>query len=243
MHRDVEQVERLAHGELDASREAELRDHLRGCAHCARRLDAAMREDAEIGALLRQLDHPAPIARADALIRRSRGERLGAARIAAGLAFALLTAGVLYAMPGSPLPRLLDRAPGPVSPAPPTVRVEERPPRPAPAGIAIPPGADLTVIFSAGLAGGTATVRLVDAPELSIRGAGDGVEFDLGVDRVTVAGTDAAGDYQVLVPRDAPSVRIRDGATVVWEKSGDRVASVVDPAADGAYVVPVGATR
>ena len=59
MHLDEERVQRLLHDELAWTEVNPVREHVAQCADCRARLDLARREEDEVDALLRHLDHPA----------------------------------------------------------------------------------------------------------------------------------------------------------------------------------------
>jgi hypothetical protein len=240
MHLDDEQVQRLLHAELEAGDDAVLRAHAAACTVCGRRLEAAAREEEEIVGRLRRLDHPVPRLTGGEVARRAAPLRAAVWRIAAGLALAFAASGVLYAFPGSPLPALVRG--GAVARAP-AARRSAPPPAPPeagrPSGVAVVPGGDFAIVFASPQPRGSARVRVVDGPELTVRAFGAPVRFDLGVDRVTVANAGAAADYEILLPRGARSVRIQVGAATVLRKTGGRIASPSTPDAHGTYVVPL----
>ncbi|HEU0301786.1 MAG TPA: sigma factor [Longimicrobium sp.] len=249
MHLDVEQIERLAAGELDPGQEGPLRAHVQECAMCGRRLAAATAEDAEVTALIRGLDHPVPQLRVGAIVARAAPVRPGWMRMAAVLALTVLASGVLYAVPGSPLRALLRRAAEWVSPgrtaAPETAPSPPSPtPAPAPAGaeaagVAVVPGAELAIVFASPQASGAITVRLVESPEASVQVLGAQVSFDVDTDRITVANAGAAADYRILLPRGAPRVRVQVGGATVLRKDGARITAAAAPDSSGAYVIPL----
>jgi hypothetical protein len=234
MHLDDERVQRLLHAELEPGDAAVLRAHAAACTVCGRRLEAAAREEEEIVGRLRLLDHPLPRLTAGEVARRAASPRAAAWRIAAGLALAFAASGVLYAFPGSPLPALVRGGAGARAPAAP----RSAPPEAGrPSGVAVVPGGDFAIVFASPQPRGSARVRVVDGPELTVRAFGALVRFDLGVDRVTVANAGAAADYEILLPRGARSVRIQVGAATVLRKTGGRIASPSTPDAHGTYVV------
>src|SRR5688500_7027672 len=104
MHLDEEQLQRMLHGEAAPVAGRPLREHLSACAECRERLRQAERDEAEVHALLRRVDHPAPAVSAEAVAARAgRAPDRGWGRWAAGILLALTAAGAAYAAPGSPL--------------------------------------------------------------------------------------------------------------------------------------------
>ena len=238
MHLDVEQIERLLAGELSANQAAEAQAHLHGCAACEQRLAEAAREQDHVFALLQRLDHPTPVREPQALVPAARPGTQPWTRLAAGVVLAVVTVGLAYAAPGSPLPRLLGRATAPAAPAaPPAAHAPAGASGAVPAGLAVEPGPSFTVAFEAPQTHGLLRVRLVPGPELAVRGYGTSTALSLGVERITVANRGASADYEVLVPTGAPHVRIEVAGMVVLEKRGDRILAPEPPRPDGEYVL------
>ncbi|MGH7607066.1 MAG: anti-sigma factor family protein, partial [Gemmatimonadales bacterium] len=88
MHLDEEQLQRLLHGELVPSAEAAARHHFATCSLCRERTAQAEREETEVHAWLRHVDHPPPELTAETIAARARGDRLRWERVAAGIALA-----------------------------------------------------------------------------------------------------------------------------------------------------------
>ena len=238
MHPDRERIERLLHGELDPAEEAGLRDHLSSCSYCAGRLADAEREEREIFALLHRLDHPLPSTTASEVAARATPPRTSLPRIAAGFALLMATSGALYALPGSPLPSLVERARewlAPGAPDRPAVAL------PYASGVAVAPGDDLLIEFASGQPRGTLTVRVADAAELSARALGEPVAFDVDIRRLGVRNRGARASYEILVPRAAPAVTIRIGPRLVFRKTGERIWSAVSADGVGDYHLPLSA--
>lgn len=220
MHLDTEQLERVLHRELDPAQDGLLRSHLRECSYCARRLEEAAEEERQIFAELRRLDHRAPEVSVEAITKRGSPGHVGLRRIAAGVLLVLVGSGALYAVPGSPLPGVLHEVlarKAPVEPA------RAGTSQPYASGLAVAPGDDLDLVFASWQERGYATVRLVDARELTVRALGEPVTFDVGPGRLTVANRGASADYEISIPRSAPSVRVHVGGTLVMRKDGELI--------------------
>jgi hypothetical protein len=71
---------------------------------------------------------------------------------------------------------------------------------------------------------------------------GEPVIFDIGPGRIRVANQGATGDYEVLVPRSAPSVLIRVGEELLWRKELDSIRPAPPADAPGAYRLPMRGT-
>src|SRR5262245_59624898 len=173
-HLDEERGQRLLDGELPSPAEAAARGHIALCEDCGRRVAEATREEDEVSVLLRAVDDPRPAVSADAVAARASAHGWSWGRWAAVLLIALGLAGGAYALPGSPLPALVQAVvawigggPGPShEPSPP-------PPAEAPdagvGGIAVAPGEALSILFTAAQAEGTARVSLSDGAEVVVR--------------------------------------------------------------------------
>lgn len=237
MHLDTEQIQRAAHDELD---DPSVRTHLDTCADCRARVDAAAHDDSEIARLLGVLDAPPPRIDPATLRARARADtttpRGGWGRWAAAVFLAAGIAGAAYAVPGSPVPTWLDTLRG--APAAPTAR-QAPPSRPdAPAGIAVASTGRLAIVFTPPLPRGEVRVRLTADALLHVQAVDGDAAFTARGEGIDVASRSDVARYEIRIPRDAPSLRIRFGDTLVFEKTGDRVTSMVPAEADGSYALP-----
>src|SRR5688572_31061850 len=110
MHLDAEALERVLHGELDADGEAAAREHLSGCPACEKALEESRLRERRVFGLFETLDHQAPGLDWEAVEATEPG-RSARLLIAASIAF-VLAAGILYALPDSPLRDWIDRIGG-----------------------------------------------------------------------------------------------------------------------------------
>ncbi len=233
MHLEVEQIQRLLHGELDATGRDAARGHLASCSGCREQLAEAEREETLILGLLRQLDHAPPAVRADALIARARRGTPRWARWAAGVLLSIAVAGVAYAAPGSPLPAWVDRVVAWVAgPAP-------APAEPGPAGVVVEAGARFTIVFEAEQERGMVVVSLTDGASVVVRRLGGAATFTSGVDHLAIANGGSTADYEIALPRGAPWVEIRVGERRVLLKDGPRVVTDAPVDAQGRYLLPL----
>ncbi|HEV7366038.1 MAG TPA: hypothetical protein VGN76_09360 [Gemmatimonadales bacterium] len=243
MHLDEEQVQRLLHGEpVTAGMPA--RDHLAVCAECRARLEEAERDEGWVFDRLRRLDHGVPAIGMDRVKSASAKGVPAWGRLAAGIFLALAVAGVAYAAPGSPLPRMLsslihliagssERPPSP-EPLPPGGQREE-----SQAGIAVAPGDRLTVVFLGDQGGSTARVSLTDGADLMVRAVGGITTFTSDADRLTVAHEGSPASFEVLVPRAAPLVELLSGGRRRLIKQGTGIVADVPPDSQGHYLIPL----
>ena len=235
MHLDQEQVQRLMHGELGLA-EATVRDHLSICPECRNKVAEGEQEEVWVLDRLRRLDHPVPEGRLETLVQRPRRSGRAYQRLAAGIVLALAAAGAAYAMPGSPLPGVMDRIIGLVSGTHrrPTTGTTQRD-ADSPAGIAVNPGDRLTILFPATQTGGEATVSLADSGDVMVR-ALDGATFTSDIDRLLIEHRGVpAPRYEIQIPRAAPWVEIRVGGHRVLLQRSGRIITGVAPDAQGRY--------
>ena len=249
MHLDEELIQRLLHGELVPQRESNARAHLTTCDACRARLDAAERDESQVHALLRHLDHPVPHVDPRALALRAERRAPGWGRWAASIALAVGLGGAAYAIPGSPLPGWIDsvvgrvahRAPRP-SPAPPPTDVDAQPGRvsdPAIAGIAIAPGPDVRINFTS--PHGRSRVALSAGSEIVVRAPAGAATFTSHVDRLVVHNVDPSATIEIEIPRDATRVEISAGSETFFLKEGPRITTQALPTSD-TYILEFGAS-
>lgn len=245
-HLDEEQVQRLLHGELLPPAETAARAHLTACADCRQRLTQAEREEGEIDALLRHLDHPPPAIEAGAVAARARAREFGWSRWAAGLLLTLGMAGAAYAAPGSPLPGWVAavaewmgggpaRSPSAPAPAP----APPPPPSTGFAGIAVAPGRALLILFTSPQAEGRALVSLTDGGEVVVRALSGTATFTSDEDRLVIDDRDSAASFEIEIPRAAPWIEIRVGRVRIFLKDGPRVTTRQSPDTLGRYLLPL----
>lgn len=244
MHLDAEGIERLLAGELAAEDAERVRRHVAACRACEEGLKTAARHEAEIADLLRHIDHAPPEVALEQIVGHEPPDRKSWWRIAAGVVLVIASSGLLYAWPGSPLPELLrgaasrSAAPEP-SPRPNVSSAVAGPP--AGAGVAVVPAAVFTIDFRAAQKMGAATVRIVDAHEVSIRSTAP-VAFDVQDGGVAVANSGARADYDVVLPRRAPLVRITVGSETLLVKRHGSVTTAAEQIAPDTYRLPIRAS-
>jgi hypothetical protein len=241
-HLEVEQIQRLLHGELGAL-EGEVSKHLAECVQCRRLVDEAGREENRIVDLFRRLDHSPPRVEAEELAGRGRWATIWGRR-AAGIVLALGAAGAAYAAPGSPLPAWVDRvaqrivgAPAPSSESPPVT-----PTPPAVAGIAVTPGERFTIGFALPQARGVATVWLTDGHDIVVSARNGRATFTSGVDGLTVDNRESAADYEIELPRSARRIEIRVGSRRLLLKEEGRIVAPTPADSLGRYRLDLVAT-
>jgi hypothetical protein len=239
MHLDEEQLQRLLHGESASATERSMREHLSTCTDCRTRLSDAQRDETEIHALLRLVDHPPPVVGAEAVAASARAHDGGWGRWAAGLLLALTAAGAAYAAPGSPLRGWTraalelvrdDREPEPPQ-APATA--------PEMAGLAIAPGDTLTILFKSAQPQARARVSLGEGAEVRVRAPSGAATFGSDAERLVIDNRDSIATFEIEIPRDAPRVEIRVAGTRIFLKDGSRV--MAQGAGDGRepYLLPL----
>ena len=240
MHLDEEQIQRLLHGELLPANADSAREHLRTCADCALRMSAATGDEKFVLDRLRLLDHPPPSRDAASVMvgRRARGPRW--IRWAAGIVLTLGAAGAAYAIPGSPVRRLVDRIAARTTTAPAERPAEPRQPTDSVvAGIAVSPGDRLTLVFSSEQPPAVATVSLTDGADVVVRAVGGHAAFASDVDRLSINNEATAARFEVEIPRRAAHVEIEVAGRRVLVKQGSRVVIEGRQAAGDRFRVPL----
>lgn len=237
MHIDEERLQLLLHGELSPLDEERVRSHLSGCDACSRRLAEMEHEEKRVGALLRELDHDAPLPDIGEIERRAGARSARVPRWAAAAALVLLVGGAAYALPGSPLPRwvgaIVEWAGGSrSSPSGDTSRLDD-------AGIAVAPGQDLVIVFQPPIANGQAVVTLTEGAEVELRAPRDAATFTSQEGRLLVEDRGPGATYRIGIPRTAPRVEIRVGDRRLFLKEGPRVTTAGSPQGPSGYLLPL----
>jgi hypothetical protein len=242
MHLDDEQVQRALHGELGSAK-ALIGEHLSTCAECRSRLTEAERDEQWVLDRLQELDHAQPHVGLERIIAASHRPAPAWSRVAAGIAIVLAAAGVAYAMPGSPLPRALERLIGRPSPAgePRPVPTPTRQPVVPQAGIAVNPGNRLTIVFAEDQPDDLAIVSLSEGGEVSIRASGGTTTFTSDINRVTIDHSGPAATTDILIPRRAPWVEIRARGRRIFLKRDSTIVALARPDPEGRYRLPLAA--
>lgn len=241
MHLDAEQVERLLAGELGAQTERPIRQHLTQCEACRDLVARADRETSEIHALLREVDHAPPRIDARRVMARVGAHRMGWRQWAAGIVLVLASAGVLYAAPGSPLPRWLAAAVDWVgnrvepAPSPPPAAPET----PGVVGIAVDPGPNLIIAFTTSQPAGQVRVLLTDSEEVVVRAPSGAATFTSHVARLVIDNQAQVATFDIQVPRGAPRVEIQVNGSRIFLKEGHRITTDDSTAQISPYLLPL----
>jgi hypothetical protein len=231
----------MLHGELGAHAQGPARAHLACCAACRERVAAARRDQDEIDALLRHLDHPPPHLDAAAIARSAPARRSAPLRRAAAVLLALGAAGGAWAAVGSPVPDWFDawrgRGGAPLPAEPPAAAA----PEPATGGIAVPAGAGLVLDFALARTG-QVHVSLTEGSEVTVRTLAGPASYTSDPDRRILVESDAAQPaFAVGIPRGATRVEIRAAGRRVFLKEGVRVTTDAPADEDGGYLIPLAA--
>jgi hypothetical protein len=231
MHLDDEQIQRLLHGELPAATQHGVREHLGGCARCRESVDHARRDEAEIFALLRQVDHTPPVVSAEAVAGRARVAGMAWGRWAAGILLFVGIAGAAYAAPGSPLRDWVRAAAAWIRTAAPPSQVSApiEPPDARVAGVAAVPGREFVIAFESPEPGGEARVTLTAGTEITVRAPLGAARFTSAADRLTITNSGSGASYEIEIPRTAPRVEIRVAGKRVFLKEGSRIGKLLIP--------------
>ena len=239
MHLDEEQLQRVLHGELSPSAQLSVRAHLDKCEECRDRVGRTGREEQRIFALLQAIDRPVPAMRQGLAVRPPRERRpewlTRAAPVIAGLAIA----GAAYAAPGSPMRAFVRRLVSHRIDRPPAAAVQpDRAAGGATAGVAVSPGARLTVDITTAPPPGVATVSLGDGDEVVVKAVGGRPAFRSEVNRLIIENSMTVSALSIEIPRRAPFVEIRLGGGRVLRKVGPELTGGKADSA-GRYVLTV----
>jgi anti-sigma factor RsiW len=222
----------LLDDELPGALRLEVERHVATCAACRARLAVLEAAIQETRALFDLLPSPEPALRSDAIALRARRPRLRWGAIAAALMLTIAT--VAGATVGRPYVRALvariRAVVHPVRPAAPA------PPAQGQAGIAFVPGPSADIIFDEPQAAGVLHVSLADTPDLAIDPTAS-VTYRVHPGGVMVHNRGSAASYDIVVPRQAPHVRILVGGRVLFEKVGSAISAVVPAESTGQYVI------
>lgn len=230
MHLDAETLERVLHRELDAERSAAAREHLSVCPRCNAALEESRLRERRVFGLLEALDHQAPALDWGAVeAPRTRG---GPRLLVAASIACVLAAGILYALPDSPLRGWIDQM-GSDAPAP-AAEVGTGDPESV-SGLSIRPTAPFEIVFLGGQESGAVRVELADTPEIEILVLGAPVSLESGPDRVTVANLGSRSSYAIRLPEAGPPITLRVGGEAVLVKSGTDVQTAAPRTEDGQY--------
>lgn len=226
MHLDEEQIQRFLHDELDARSKETLSRHVVGCESCARLVADAEREERAIFDLLGRVDHPAPLVDAASFAPKRTALAVWGRR-AAGVVVVAALAGAAYAIPGSPLPALLQQFVESINgdDSPPPSEGLSVPPGRATSGISVPAAPRFAIYFVVEEPEGVVAVSLTDEPNIVVRALGGAATFTTDVDRLTIDNRDSAADYEIEIPRDAPFVAASIGRRQILLKDGDAFAT------------------
>lgn len=241
MHFDEERVQRFLHGELTPPDAASARDHLAACAECRSRVGESEREEAWLFGLLRRLDHPAPRVSVETITARRLERGPGWGRWAAAALLASVLAGVAYAAPGSPLPRVVGRLMEWAWREPPLMQPRESslPTPPIARGIAVAPGGRFTIDFSFAQTTGAATVTLTSGTEVVVRALDDSATFASEADGLSITNSGSSTRFEIEIPRGAPWVDVRVGGRRIFLKDAARVITNAPRDAVGRYRLPL----
>jgi hypothetical protein len=210
-----------------------------------------------VQALLRALDHPVPKVTAEdiATRARARGRVTPAWRWAAAVLLTVSVAGAAFALPGSPLRRWASTLcavvtgrgrpdAGPDSASAPQVPSSDH----GRAGIAVPPGRSLLIVFDRPAPAALALVSLVDGAEVTVRAPAGSATFTTDAGRLIVEGRSASAPgsaptldtFAIDIPRDSRRVEIRAGSARVFLKERDRITSARPTGAAGPWLLLLG---
>jgi hypothetical protein len=222
----------LLDSELPAARRLDVQQHADACAACRARLAALEAASEEARALLDLLPAAQADLRIDTIVRRARSTRLRWGAIAAALTLIVATAA--GATVGRPYVRaLIARIRAVVRPASPP---SSEPQAHRQAGIAFVPGPLVEIAFDAPQPAGSLHVSLADTTELVIDPTAS-VTYRVHPGGLIVHNRGSDASYDIVVPRDAPHVRILVAGRVLFEKVGSGISGTPLAGTAGRYVI------
>lgn len=241
MHLDDEQLERMRHGELARDGERSVREHLENCAECRALAAAAVKEEAEVNALLRGLDHAPPRIQAADIAARARSLKSSRMRWAAGLLLAAAAGTAAIAAPGLPVrdwlgdvvERITVRSDAPRKPA------AQRDSDSRLAGVAVAPGNALEILFTSRQAAGEIRVSITEDSDVFIRTATGAATFSSDAGRLVIDNKRSSAAFDIGIPRAAPRVEIRVDGIRVFLKQLASITAVARENGEGRYVLPL----
>jgi hypothetical protein len=239
MHLSDEQIQRALHGELDAPARDDVTRHVAECSACARALADARNEEAGIFGLLEHLDHEPPVVDASAVRAPSREW----ARRAAGFVVVAALAGAAYAIPGSPLPALVQRLvssmTGGQGATPPAGGDASTPATPATSGIAVRAVGNLVIEFAATQRTGAIIVSFTDDTMVRVRVIGGASSFITDVERLDIVNHGSSAGYEIEIPRSVSRIEIRAAGHPLLLKDGERLTTSATADGQGRYRIPL----
>ena len=246
MHLDEETIQRLLHGELSPELGGAAGEHMNGCPMCRALLEEARREEEEVFGLLTGLGHPVPsVTVADIQARTLRAGTYWF-RWAAGIIAALGITTAAYASPGSPLPAWIDEILGRSETegeagTPSTGQQEEAGPG---GGIAVSPGASLTVLFESPDEGGTIAITVEEGlTEIQVEAAVGRATFISDLGSLRVEAESLSAEFLVKIPSSAPSVIIKVDGETVFSRQGADTATDASQDDQGRWMIGIPADR
>lgn len=233
-HPNEEALQRLRHAELSSRSAADLDKHLQECAECRVSAGALAEDEREVLGLLELLDVELAAPKVAVVIARAQREsRFARYRRAAGIALVAATAGVAYAMPGSPLKGWIRSARSLLADAPIAERQAER--TRSTSGIAVVPGEHFVIQVAAAQSAGEALVSLTDDSAIVVRSALGSATFTSEADRLVIEPHAPGMSVEIAIPRSAPRVEIHVQGERVFLKNGQQVITREHPDARARY--------
>jgi len=224
MHLSDEQIQRMLHGEFDASSMEALTQHTVECAACARALEDAAREEAVVFELLHEIDHPAPAVDA-AVIAGSRRTSIGVwGRRAAVVAVVAALGGAAYAIPGSPVRDIVKRMASLVAERPTSSPVGAPPAdQPVTSGISVPESEHFAIHFTSEQDSGDVAVSWTGGDAITVRARGGRASFTTDAGRLIIDNEGSTANYDIEVSRDVYSLEITCGSRTLLRREGENL--------------------
>jgi putative zinc finger protein len=231
MHRDDGVLQALLDGELDSKSAADARQHLDGCAACRARLEELRQDEQLVNRALPSLDHTPANVPVETITRAARPHmRRVLLRWAAAIALMVIGAGALYAVPGSPVRRWVDRlvrgTPG-TTPLPGTL-----------AGVALTPGDRFRIVFAPPRSDTVSvTITLTSDSMIDVRRTDGEGRFVAEIDGLRIETDGEPAHFTMALPRAAPWIEVSVGMRRMFLKDGSRITADARPDSLGRYIL------
>jgi hypothetical protein len=109
------------------------------------------------------------------------------------------------------------------------------------AGIAVPPGERLVILFERSHPESRARISLGDWAEVRVRGPSGGATFGSEADTLRVGNRDSTATFEIEIPRGARKVEIRVAGARIFAKDGPRVTATGAGESAAVYLLPLSA--
>lgn len=183
-----------------------IREHIAQCERCAERTQLLSDEDLAVAALLRVLDHPAPVALPGLPLARLRRGRLRRAMLVAGPGALLAIAAAAAVLPRSPVRQWMHRGNAAAAVAPSATTIESA--APLASAIAVVAPKSLVVEFRREQLSGVIELSRSSGTDVGFRSRGGTTAYQVAAGRVVIDNQVAAEAYLIDLPATVQEIQI-----------------------------------